>query len=94
MTEQRRTPPHILIGALKILANDIQSSDGIANAAIAEAADTMEQLWRLQNLTMAMRMAQKNYQKTQSEQHANEQKVLEAHVDVALEKASELWRNL
>ena len=29
---------------MRILANDIQSDDGIANAAIAEAADRIEQL--------------------------------------------------
>jgi hypothetical protein len=33
-----------LIGALRILANEIQSEDGVANAAIAEAADRMEEL--------------------------------------------------
>jgi len=33
-----------LVSAMRILANDIQSDDGIANAAIAEAADRIEQL--------------------------------------------------
>jgi len=33
-----------LIAALRILARDIQSGDGIANACIAEAADRIEQL--------------------------------------------------
>ncbi len=33
-----------LIEALRILARDIQSDDGIANAAIAEAADRIEEL--------------------------------------------------
>ena len=33
-----------IIGALQVLANDIQSQDGVANAAIAEAADRMEEL--------------------------------------------------
>jgi hypothetical protein len=33
-----------IIGALRVLANDIQSQDGVANAAIAEAADRMEEL--------------------------------------------------
>ena len=33
-----------LIAALRILARDIQSGDGIANSCIAEAADRIEQL--------------------------------------------------
>lgn len=33
-----------LIAAMRILANDIQSEDGVANAAISEAADRIEQL--------------------------------------------------
>lgn len=33
-----------LISALRILARDIQSEDGVANACIAEAADRIEQL--------------------------------------------------
>ncbi len=33
-----------LVAALRILARDIQSEDGIANAAIAEAADRIEAL--------------------------------------------------
>ena len=32
-----------LIGAMRILARDIQSGDGVANAAIAEAADRLEE---------------------------------------------------
>lgn len=32
-----------LISALRILSKDIQSGDGVANAAIAEAADRMEE---------------------------------------------------
>ena len=31
-----------LIAAMRILARDIQSNDGVANAAIAEAADRLE----------------------------------------------------
>ena len=34
----------ILAGALDVLANEIQSGDGIANAAIAEAADRLRSL--------------------------------------------------
>jgi len=33
-----------LIGALRILAEDIQSDDGVANAVVAEAADRLEEL--------------------------------------------------
>lgn len=40
-----------LIAAMRILAADIQSSDGVANLAIAEAADRLEELDR-QNRTM------------------------------------------
>ena len=32
-----------LIGAMSILAHDIQSGDGVANTAIAEAADRLEE---------------------------------------------------
>lgn len=42
------TPPRsstaTLIAALRILARDIRSDDGIANAAIDEAADRLEQM--------------------------------------------------
>jgi hypothetical protein len=40
----KRTDNATLISALRILARDIQSEDGIANAAIAEAADRIEKL--------------------------------------------------
>lgn len=33
-----------LIDSLRILANEIQSGDGVANASIAEAADRLEEL--------------------------------------------------
>ena len=39
-----RTDTATLIRAMRILARDIQSGDGVANAAIAEAADRMEEL--------------------------------------------------
>jgi hypothetical protein len=39
-----RTETETIIGALRVLANDTQSGDGVANAAIAEAADRMEEL--------------------------------------------------
>lgn len=37
----RKTDTETLIAAMKILARDIQSCDGVANAAIAEAADRL-----------------------------------------------------
>jgi len=39
-----RSKTETIIGALRILAGDIFSEDGIANLAIAEAADRMEEL--------------------------------------------------
>ena len=39
-----RTPDHILIKALHILSTDIQSEDGVANAAIAEGALRLSEL--------------------------------------------------
>jgi len=39
-----RSKTETIIGALRVLANDIQSGDGVANAAISEAADRMEEL--------------------------------------------------
>ena len=40
------TETKTIIEALRILARDIQSEDGVANAAIAEAADRLEELAR------------------------------------------------
>lgn len=40
----KRTDDQTLISALRVLARDIQSEDGVANAAIAEAADRIEYL--------------------------------------------------
>jgi len=39
-----KTKTETLIKALRILANDIESEDGVANAAIAEAAQRLEDL--------------------------------------------------
>ena len=38
-----KTNTKTLIKALRILAEDIQSDDGVANACIAEAADRLEE---------------------------------------------------
>jgi hypothetical protein len=40
----RRTPDATLISALRILASDIQSGDGCANACLLEAARRLEEL--------------------------------------------------
>jgi hypothetical protein len=42
----KRSTDETLISALRILARDIQSEDGVANAAIAEAADRLAELSR------------------------------------------------
>ena len=39
-----KTHTKTLIKALRILSEDIQSNDGIANACVAEAADRIEEL--------------------------------------------------
>jgi hypothetical protein len=41
---ERRTPDATLISALRILARDIQSGDGCANACLLEAAARLEEL--------------------------------------------------
>ena len=40
----KKTDDKILIAAMYILARDIQTDDGVANAAIAEAAGRLEEL--------------------------------------------------
>lgn len=42
--EPPRTDSVTLVAALRILARDIQSDDGVANACISEAADRIEEL--------------------------------------------------
>lgn len=44
MTQVPRTPTSTLVKALEILARDIESEDGIANAAILEAAQRLKEL--------------------------------------------------
>lgn len=41
---ETRSTTETLVTALRILSRDIQSDDGVANAAIAEAADRLEEL--------------------------------------------------
>ena len=48
-----------LIKALRILAEDIESNDGVANATIAEAADRIEELY---NHNGILRIELKKYQ--------------------------------
>jgi hypothetical protein len=40
----RQTPTTVMIDALRILANDLQSEDGVPEACIAEAALRIEQM--------------------------------------------------
>lgn len=40
--QPHQTSTKTLVSALRILAQDIQSDDGVANAVIAEAADRLE----------------------------------------------------
>lgn len=40
----RRAKTETIIAAMRILAEDIHSEDGVANAAIREAADRLEEL--------------------------------------------------
>ena len=44
--QPHQTSTKTLVSALRILAQDIQSDDGVANAAIAEAADRLEEQHR------------------------------------------------
>lgn len=41
-----RSSTETLIAAMRVLASDIQSDDGVANAVMAEAADRMEEMQR------------------------------------------------
>ncbi len=43
-TPTRRSSTPTIISALRILARDVQSQDGVANEALREAADRMEEL--------------------------------------------------
>ena len=38
------TPTETLIKAMRLLSEDIQSEDGVANAALSECADRMERM--------------------------------------------------
>ena len=42
----KKTDTLILVKAMRRLADDIQSDDGVANAAIAEAGDRLDELYR------------------------------------------------
>ena len=54
-----KTPTQPLVAALRQLASDIKSPDGVANAAIAEAADRLEEMQEnLEILRSALAQAQ------------------------------------
>lgn len=44
MSDGNESSVETLVGAMRALAADIQSKDGVANAAIAEAADRLERM--------------------------------------------------
>ena len=44
MSEQNKSSVETLIAAMRILASEIHSDDGVANAAIAEAANRLERM--------------------------------------------------
>ena len=52
-----RSSTKTIIGALRILSNDIQGGDGVANACLWEAADRMEELYN--ELLFQERLAEK-----------------------------------
>lgn len=49
-----RSTTDTLIVAMRVLARDVQSTDGIANSAIAEAADRLEELQNAAALVITM----------------------------------------
>ena len=53
----RKSSTETLIAAMRVLARDIQSGDGVANAAISEAADRLEEL-QADHLRDATKMAE------------------------------------
>lgn len=52
-----KTSTKVLAEALRVLAMDIQSTDGVANAAIAEAASRLEELQAENEALAAMEAA-------------------------------------
>ena len=51
MHNEHKSDTATLIEALKVLSYDIQSEDGVANAAIAEAAERLRELYEQTNWT-------------------------------------------
>jgi hypothetical protein len=70
-----KTNTDTLIKSLRILANDIQSDDGVANATIAEAADKLNELY-LQTLDHGLTMVTLENIVT-NDKRSNKAKVLE-----------------
>lgn len=48
-----KTDTKPLIAALRVLASDIESNDGVSNAAIAEAADRLEEMQSIRELLLS-----------------------------------------
>jgi len=92
MENIKHTRPTILIKALEILSKDVVTQDGVANAALAEAAQTMELLWNFYWEVNMLRASQKNTDQNEKS-NADLSNFFEARVDAQLEKISFLWRN-
>lgn len=78
-----RTDTKILIQAMHHLANDIQSEDGVANAAIGEAGYRLEEL---HNMCMELCWALEDLRRHYNEEWAVEQ------ADKVIEKAKEIFK--
>lgn len=62
----KRTDTKTLIEAARILSRDIQSDDGVANAALAEIADRLEELDGIRlRLTASLESTFKSIEKAQ-----------------------------
>ena len=69
----KESTTEIIIRAMRILANDIQSGDGVANAAIHEAAERLEQLDRL-NQSLSSKSSNQANQINQQQHQINQLK--------------------
>lgn len=82
-----RSNTSILIEALRILARNIESGDGVANAAIAEAAQRLADYHAVVLQAMAVRKAQKEYFRTRTKQALEHSKAMERQLDETIAKA-------
>lgn len=76
----RKSSTETLIAAMRILARDIQSGDGVANAAIAEAADRLaEQLARIAELEALANVGQRAVEMLRKHQHTADVALCESY---------------